>query len=55
VAGTTLHQSGRWRSCGGWSCFVLASTRATPTSRSHRRAKVQTRTIYVSHGDKCDG
>jgi hypothetical protein len=32
-----------------------ASTRATPTSRRHRRTKVQTRTICVHHVDKGKG
>jgi hypothetical protein len=36
------------------SC-VLASTRAAPTSRCHRRAKVQTKTICISHMEKWDG
>jgi hypothetical protein len=52
AARTAFNQSSRWRSYGGWSHFVLASTRAAPTSRRHWRAKVQTRTICVSHADK---
>jgi hypothetical protein len=57
AAGTTLDRSGRWWSCGGRSCvvLVLASTRAAPTSRRHQRAKVQTRTICVSHVEKGEG
>jgi hypothetical protein len=53
----TLNRSGRWRSCGSQSgvVLVLPSMRATSTSRRHRRARVQMRTICVSHVDKGEG